>query len=585
MKKFIRFFYLMFLFILPEFIFAQDIISSGQVHGDFQLDAQNYQPDKDLGITDSTINGKKLGMNAYMNLIYTNGNFTAGVRFESYMKPLNGFDNRYEGSGFPYRFLNYKKDELDITVGNFYEQFGNGLIFRTYQEWNLGYDNSLDGVRVKYNPFKGVSIKGIIGTQRYYWDKYTTNSRGIVRGVDAEFNLNDMVKGGDACKTKVILGGSVVSKYQKDDPSFKYKLPENVSAFAGRLNISRGKVSLMSEYAYKINDPTAVNNYIYRDGQALLVSASYSKKGLGITLTGKRIDNMSFKSSRTELTQPLDINFLPPISKQYSYTLSSMYPYVSQPNGEMGMEGTVEYFIKKGTFLGGKNGTNISLNYTKVNAIDKQKINDTTDVNERGTKGYKSDFFTLGKNRYYEDFSVEIAHNFGKKFKAVVSYMSLAYNIQVLQGHDTTDMVYANIGIADLTYKFNTKNSLRLELQYLTKLNANLKNISHFPFLEMQVENPKQDYGNWTMATLEYDIAPKWFFAVSDQFNTNISEEKKESGGKELNYYNLAAGYNLKTTRISLSYGRSREGLLCVGGVCRDVPASNGFTLSISSSF
>jgi len=72
MKNFTRYFYLMFLLILPGFIFAQDIISSGQVHGDFQMDAQNYQPDKDLGITDSSINGKNLGMNAYMNLIYTN---------------------------------------------------------------------------------------------------------------------------------------------------------------------------------------------------------------------------------------------------------------------------------------------------------------------------------------------------------------------------------------------------------------------------------------------------------------------------------------------------------------------------------
>jgi len=562
MKKFIRFFYLMFLFILPEFIFAQDIISSGQVHGDFQLDAQNYQPDKDLGITDSTINGKNLGMNAYMNLIYTNGNFTAGVRYETYMHPLGGFDKRYEGSGFPYRFLNYKKDELDITVGNFYEQFGSGLILRTYQEWNLGYDNSLDGIRVKYSPFKGVSIKGIIGTQRFYWDKYTPNSRGIVRGADAEFNLNDIIKGGENCKTKVILGGSFVSKYQKDDPTFKYELPENVAAFAGRINISRGGASLMSEYAYKINDPTAVNKYIYRDGQALLVSASYSQKGLGVTLTGKRIDNMSFKSSRTELNQSLDINFLPPISKQYSYALSAMYPYASQPNGEIGLEGTLDYFIGKGTLLGGKNGTNISLNYSKINAIDKSKINDTTKIDANGTKGYNSDFFTFGKDRYYEDFAFEITHKFGNNFKTVFSYMNVAYNIYVLQGHG--DMVYANIGIADLTYKFNAKNSLRLEMQYL---------------------DTKQDFGNWTMAMLEYDIAPKWFFAVSDQFNTNMPEEKKETGGKELNYYNIATGYNLGTTRIALSYGRSREGLLCVGGICRQVPASSGFTLSISSSF
>jgi hypothetical protein len=34
-----------------------------------------------------------------------------------------------------------------------------------------------------------------------------------------------------------------------------------------------------------------------------------------------------------------------------------------------------------------------------------------------------------------------------------------------------------------------------------------------------------------------------------------------------------------------LAYGRQREGLLCVGGVCRQVPAASGFMLTITSSF
>jgi len=34
-----------------------------------------------------------------------------------------------------------------------------------------------------------------------------------------------------------------------------------------------------------------------------------------------------------------------------------------------------------------------------------------------------------------------------------------------------------------------------------------------------------------------------------------------------------------------LMYGKQREGIFCVGGVCRNVPASNGVTLTITSSF
>ena len=38
-------------------------------------------------------------------------------------------------------------------------------------------------------------------------------------------------------------------------------------------------------------------------------------------------------------------------------------------------------------------------------------------------------------------------------------------------------------------------------------------------------------------------------------------------------------------TRLMIGWARQRAGLLCVGGVCRFVPASNGVTLTISSRF
>jgi len=79
---------------------------------------------------------------------------------------------------------------------------------------------------------------------------------------------------------------------------------------------------------------------------------------------------------------------------------------------------------------------------------------------------------------------------------------------------------------------------------------------------------------------LELTISPKWFFSVSDQWNYGNSESNLK-----LHYYNVSAGFIYNTTRIALSYGRQREGIVCVGGVCRYVPESTGFTLTINSSF
>jgi len=52
-----------------------------------------------------------------------------------------------------------------------------------------------------------------------------------------------------------------------------------------------------------------------------------------------------------------------------------------------------------------------------------------------------------------------------------------------------------------------------------------------------------------------------------------------------LHYLIGTFGYVREATRITLSYGRQRAGLFCVGGVCRFVPANNGLTLNFTQSF
>ncbi|MBE9492561.1 MAG: hypothetical protein IMY70_06730 [Bacteroidetes bacterium] len=558
---------LLIIFLLPSTSFAQNFLSGGQVHGNFQFDGAYYATDSKLGITDSTLDGKIFRMNGFGNLIYTNGKFEAGLRFEAYLPPLAGFDQQYDGVGIPYYYIKYKWDKLELTAGNFYEQFGNGIIMRSYEEWQLGYDNSIRGFRAKFQPLDGITLIGLIGTQRYYWEPYKDANRGIVKGFDAEFFLNEMFKGMKDSKTIIILGGSFVSNYEKvktknitrDTTIYQYKLPNNVAAYAGRMNIIHGNFNFAAEYAYKINNPSAMNNYIYKNGEVLFTTLSYSRKGLGITLSGKRIDNMSYKSKSSELGNMLDINYLPPLTKQHTYSLATLYPYATQPNGEMGIQGQVMYTIPKKSKLGGKYGTKIELNYSNIYSINKQPVTPEIPVDSTGTKGYKSDFFKLGGDKYFEDFDIVLTKKINKKWKVILSYIYQVYNIDVIEGHAGEPKVYANIGIADITYKITPTKSLRLEYQQLFT---------------------RQDRGNWVMGLLEFNIAPKWFFTVMDEYNYGNPDKDKQ-----LHYYNANFAYVKGPTRISLGYGKQRKGLLCVGGVCRPVPASNGFTITISSQF
>ena len=55
--------------------------------------------------------------------------------------------------------MSWSGDGVGVTIGNFYDQFGSGMIFRAYEERHLGIDNALDGIRFirtkKRNLFKG----------------------------------------------------------------------------------------------------------------------------------------------------------------------------------------------------------------------------------------------------------------------------------------------------------------------------------------------------------------------------------------------------------------------------------------------
>ncbi|NBN99246.1 MAG: hypothetical protein EBV19_08445, partial [Flavobacteriia bacterium] len=65
-------------------------------------------------------------VNSYMNVFYTHGGFKAGMRVESYLPRIQGYPNRFDGTGLGYRYVGYSNNKVDVTLGHFYEQFGNG---------------------------------------------------------------------------------------------------------------------------------------------------------------------------------------------------------------------------------------------------------------------------------------------------------------------------------------------------------------------------------------------------------------------------------------------------------------------------
>ena len=540
------------LFPLTNSAKAQGILG-GHVTGNVQFDGQLSRRDSVIGSDDIP---EKLLSNARADILYTNGNFSAGLRYEAYLNPMLGFNSQYTGQGIANYFVSYKTQSFAVTAGHFYEQFGNGMTLRAYEDRFLGLDNAIRGINVMYRPWNGVTIKGLVGQQRYYWD-----TRGLVRGLDAEVSLNDIVKPWTEAKTRLTLGGSFVSKYEGDETilsdvsGYKLNLPHNVGAASVRMDLARGGFGLQAEYARKGQDPSIMNNYIYKNGEALWMSASYSQKGLSANIQAKRVDNMGFKSVRSVSGEMLYINYTPSITKQHTYAFLSMYPYATQSTGEMGLQGDFMYKFKKETLLGGKYGTDIHLNASLITGLD------TTIIGGKGTDGYTSTFFGTG-DTYYGDISLEVAKKLSSKVKLTATYGYMIFN-PIVEGHEG-DIHHNHILVADLTWKLNRKNVLRFEAEWMGSDSK----------YDAAVDDKRA--GDWIMGLVEYNFTSAWFVSLSDQY------AYKDGIG---NYYNISVGYTKGATRLQLGYGKQREGIICIGGVCRQVPASNGLTFSLTTSF
>ena len=557
----------------------------GRISGNFQVDAQTYKEDSTIGAQKVD---EQVRANAFLNLIYTKDKFSAGIRYETYLKEILGFDSRWAGpngngfGGIPFRYARYTDDLFELTAGNFYEQIGTGMILRSYEERGLGLDNALDGVRLKLYPAKGLRLTGMIGRQRSFFDY----GPGLVRALDVDVNatqiINEYLSNGNSTQDwQLTFGGGLSSKFQKD-PGGEFILPQNVLAWSGRFNLVAGEFSLQGEYASKYNDPTSVNilnnptALNYNPGHGLFLSGAYSTAGLGITLSYKTVDNMDYRSDRNSTLTNLVMNFLPALTKQYTYRLLTLYPYATQPNGEVAIQGDVQYTIEKGSALGGDYGTNINFNYSLAKSTD--TVRNTTDIHR-----YDIKFGAFGPRKYFEDINIEVQKKWSKTVKTNIGFMNQYYNKEVAEGRTGYGVVKSNVLVGELSYKLSSTNTIRMEVQHLWAKHIAVDELGN----ELKDANgnsvkPSLDRnnGNWAYILFEYSIAPSWFFSVFDEYNYG-----NENTEWRTHYYNGNIVYNTGATRVQLGYGKVRGGILCVGGVCRFVPASNGLSVSVSSSF
>ena len=471
------------------------------------------------------------------------------TRAELTQWPMLGYDPDFGGYGLSHLHVGATFDWGKVTIGDVYGQFGSGMVLRLYEDRALGVDNALRGGKIEVTPYKGIYLTALGGKQRRYWNCYTDGAWGwnykqdAVLGANLELGLQEWIPQLQDAGANLTIGGSYVSKYQKADtilfidPSamqaYMYNLPQWVGAGSVRAQLQMKGWNAMVEYAYKANDPSILNDYSYNHGEALLMSLSYSQKGLAVLAQVKRSENMSFRSDRQANLIAGTINHMPPFAMQHTYMLTSLYPYSTDLiANEWAFQGEVRYTWKRGTAMGGKYGTTLKLNASHV-------------------RGTSDTWFGMSEEPYYTDVNLELNKKINKQWYIGAMAMYQTYNKRII---GKNGIMRSGIGVVEAKYAMNKKVQMRAEFQYLYS---------------------KQYEGQWVAALYELSLWRQ--LVISGQWMYNIGHAPDATYG---HYYTVAATYTHGAHRVMAGYTKTRAGFNCSGGVCRYVPEQQGVTLT-----
>ena len=494
--------------------------------------------------------------NNYLKLDYNKGRLSAGMQMEGYFPTLVGYPIPTNKLSLSNLYATWRDRSWSVTAGTFYEQFGSGLLFRSWEDRTLGLNNAMLGARANYNFNDIVSVKAFwgiprLGKKQVFMSGLDDNdpffgfglSKVNVAGADVSFSLSNLLEM-DAVSLSV--EGSVLNKHEAVSDALAvlgYK-PNNIG-WSGRVNFDYDGFYARGEYVDAGKQIVALGVKPEK-GNAQLLELGYNHRGLGVSVTGRRMDRMVQRIYGYTATDPgygttaNMLSYRPAMSTQYTYMLTTLNPYAPEIGdkmikaGEIGGQIDAFYNFRRGTVLGGKRGMKMHANFSTYYAL-----------NENGG--------TKGGGLLFRDFSFDVEKQWTKEFKMVLLYSAQEYN-----KHNENTGVYiglSHIVVADLLYKWTPKLSSRLELQYLAT---------------------KDDQGDWMAGLLEVNFAPHWSVFGSDMWN---------HGGSRLHYYNAGVSWSMSNIRLAAGYGRYKAGFICSGGVCREIPAYTGANLSLNISF
>jgi len=566
----------LFSFIVNQAI-AQDKSWSedqGQFSGNLLLNYQKYIRDDKIGANTRVYKENTSSVDAWLFMKYSRAGYDFIARFDAFNNsPLLDPLDAYTAHGIGFWQISKQHKKLNITVGSFYDQLGSGILFRAYEQRQIGLDYSLQGVRLIYDLTPNWRLKAFSGNQK---GNKQSNSRfdytpQVISGINID-GYQDIGENGKYGSLQLGASGlnrnidaatmtelvAIIESYDREDQFFpKY----NVYGFNGYFNYSIGNWNIGGEANFKT--PQAIvdidNKLALKGGKVYygtlgwgLPSIKWGKdeKGkvknrmsLGLNLQFRHVDHFPLRASpRDNLLNGL-ISYLPSLTKQNTYRLMARYNAPAQDLGENGIQGELTAKINR--------GTRITLNASYVQSL-------------ASNGEFDSSSMSMKPIQLFREYNGQLIQSVGKH-KLKLGLQSIFYNQARYEQEPEYEPVYTITPFVEWLHKVGRGKSLRIEAQYL---------------------KTDKDQGSFANLLIEYYFNKEWSMSVGDMVNIEPHRyERMTIENTVLHYPMVFVSYNHDNSFYTLSFLKQQQGVNCSGGICREEPAFSGVRFTVSSNF
>ncbi len=491
-------------------------------------------------------------------------NITVGLRYE--MDDPSEVGQSFQG--LRRRWIEYRKDKLELQAGDVYALYGRGLSMNAFESRPLNYDSWLDGIKGEYEykwkkedldfqPSLGVRM---IAGKLLFHNVAVADTGKPPQDVSARA-VNSQI---GFFGKKLIVGTSFLQAFTNVN-EFQLGHYVNTNREVNQpevyLNFLSGsfegffQFTQMRSHLYEFwNKDTSVN----KSGKAYYGSLSYASEQFGLTFEYKNYSYFIHQPGifYENYLSKLPISNPPEVYKEFTYTSLTRTTHSVNFDDELGFEieanitAIPEYVITLNAAASSRHKS------YSGDVFDENQLPVETGSTSLLPKFSGAEFFP-----FWEVFA-EVEHDFGE-----LNYAKAFF-------HRRSDVISSATGAPPDEKRSST---IGVKIQYQTTKSQSLLAIFEHQWM-FDEQKPLNNHNLLNeLLTIQYSFNPIITFGGIIDYSTQ-DEGARHFWPQGFVSFRIGGAHS-----VLASYGAERGGLNCSGGICRVVPAFNGLRLTLTS--